>query len=139
MDTHAFLAAKKYAFEAYPSEYLQSPPENIQPVKFNLQLIREILNPLDDKHGTQEFVSRLKGEIYPKIDEFVLSALVVLNTVLPTVPTDNPSPDIAELEKIVEAGAAKQEPDQARWVCTVPPNIYATTTYGYIINAATHR
>lgn len=116
METTAFLKSKKYAFDAYPSEYLQSPPENIQPVKFNLQLIREILNPLDDKHGTQDFVSKLKGEIYPKIDEFVLSALIALNQVLPTVPIDSASPDIAELERIVEHSSATKEPEQHRWV-----------------------
>lgn len=114
LETTAFLRSKKYSFDAYPSEYLQAPPENIQPVKFNLQLIREILNPLDDKHGIQELVARLKGEIYPRIDEFILSALVALNQVLPTVPTHSPAPDVAELEALVSV--AKQDAERLQWV-----------------------
>lgn len=116
METTVFLRSKKYAFDAYPSEYLQAPPENIQPVKFNLQLIREILNPLDDKHGIQELIARLKGEIYPRIDEFILSALVALNQVLPTVPTHSASPNVPELEALITSAAAKQDPERLQWV-----------------------
>jgi len=73
-----FLERRGYNHNVIPSNYLEEPPNSIQAVRDNLQLIREILNPNEDKHQVQRLIKRLKFEIYPQIDRFIGNAEIVL-------------------------------------------------------------
>ena len=50
-----FLARKGYNFNAVPDDYLEKPPTDFPAVRSNLVLIREILNPNEDKHQVSWF------------------------------------------------------------------------------------
>jgi hypothetical protein len=92
------VVAPGYNPDVVPANYLEEPPNSIQVVRDNLQLIREvlllpllfyvlplrlrvrshlallllqILNPNEDKHQVQRLIKRLKSEIYPQIDRFI--------------------------------------------------------------------
>jgi hypothetical protein len=92
------MIAPGYNPDVVPANYLEEPPNSIQVVRDNLQLIREvlllpllfyvlplrhrvrshlallllqILNPNEDKHQVQRLIKRLKSEIYPQIDRFI--------------------------------------------------------------------
>lgn len=73
-----FLDKRGYNNDVVPQDYLEQPPTNIQAVRDNLQLIKEILNPNEDKHQVQRLIKNLKVQIYPEIDRFISNAQIVL-------------------------------------------------------------
>ena len=52
-----------YDFDALPEDYIEQPPDDLSRIKHNLDLIKAILNPRDDKHGVKDIVTRLKVTI----------------------------------------------------------------------------
>jgi len=65
--------------KAVPEDYIEKAPDSIADVRSNLNVIREVLDPKADKHGTHKLLESLKGEIYPRIDEFVTNARITLS------------------------------------------------------------
>lgn len=74
-----FLNQLGYIANAVSDDYIAQPPKSLSDVKFNLKLIREILDPKQDLHGVRNFTKKLKDEIYPRIHEFVASGRVTLS------------------------------------------------------------
>jgi len=86
------LFIKGYSKEAVPDNYTLRPPDSFPAVHSNLHLVQEIINPKEDKHHVQvrysfllvlimellinesfrhkDLMTRLKGEIYPRINAF---------------------------------------------------------------------
>eukprot|EP01103_Thecamoeba_quadrilineata_P000270 TRINITY_DN10223_c0_g1_i1.p1 TRINITY_DN10223_c0_g1~~TRINITY_DN10223_c0_g1_i1.p1 ORF type:complete len:935 (-),score=229.64 TRINITY_DN10223_c0_g1_i1:2103-4679(-) len=73
-----FLSKKNYCFDAVPEDYIETRPESTEKVRANLKLLKEILDPRRDVHDVRKFVSQLKDEIYPKVEEYLVLAKLVL-------------------------------------------------------------
>ncbi|KAL6041980.1 Helicase ATP-binding domain-containing protein [Balamuthia mandrillaris] len=73
-----FLVRRGFNFDATAYDYIADPPSDPRAVLDNLKLIKEILNPNEDKHNVQKLIKRLKEQIYPKIDLFINNAQIVL-------------------------------------------------------------
>jgi hypothetical protein len=74
-----FLSALGYQREALSADYIEKPPADFVPVRRNLEVIQQCMNPKNDQHGTQRLVAGLKADIYPRIEEFVANARVTLS------------------------------------------------------------
>mmetsp|Transcript_401 Transcript_401/g.1385 ORF Transcript_401/g.1385 Transcript_401/m.1385 type:complete len:1016 (-) Transcript_401:1555-4602(-) len=73
------LMDNMYDFHAVNSDYIESPPDDIDSIRQNLELIQEILSPRVDKHGVVEkLIKPLTARIYPKLDELVELMYIVL-------------------------------------------------------------
>ena len=73
------LKANKYNFTAINFDYIDSPPERLDVIHDNLEIIRRLLNPKTDDYGLVEnLIAPLKKQIYPKLDEFKMKLVIVL-------------------------------------------------------------
>lgn len=73
------LMDNMYDFHAVNSNYIESPPDDMESIRQNLELIQEILSPAVDKHGVVEkLIKPLTERIYPKLDELVEMMYIVL-------------------------------------------------------------
>lgn len=78
-ETNYFLQKHGYDFDTVPDDYTSEPPRDLQAVKDNLELIKEMLDwGASDIYAVQPFVARLKSTIYPAIDRYIASALHLL-------------------------------------------------------------
>ena len=74
-----FLRDLGYDFFAVPIDYIQIPPQDIEPVKYNLRILTEILDKSNDVHQVLSFIKTISDEIYLNIQEFEDKAIIVLS------------------------------------------------------------
>eukprot|EP01102_Stenamoeba_stenopodia_P006312 TRINITY_DN172_c0_g1_i1.p1 TRINITY_DN172_c0_g1~~TRINITY_DN172_c0_g1_i1.p1 ORF type:complete len:941 (+),score=160.26 TRINITY_DN172_c0_g1_i1:162-2984(+) len=77
--TDKFLQDLGFVVDALPDDYIEKPPKDMDVVKKNLEIIREVLDVKTDKHKTTELIKLLCDRIYPVIKDFVSQAQFMIS------------------------------------------------------------
>eukprot|EP01094_Clydonella_sp_ATCC50884_P024001 TRINITY_DN5905_c0_g2_i2.p1 TRINITY_DN5905_c0_g2~~TRINITY_DN5905_c0_g2_i2.p1 ORF type:complete len:1076 (-),score=407.17 TRINITY_DN5905_c0_g2_i2:1227-4454(-) len=80
--TSEFLERIGYDLDALPFDYLSEPPARPEAVQRNFQLIEQVLDNVEDKHGVKQLVHEVQNEIYPTIKQFIENAQYVISDAL---------------------------------------------------------
>jgi len=81
-----WLESNGYDFGAVPLDYIEKPPRgnNLYTVRDNLELIEKCMAS-EDTLNVGEFMTKLKDEVYTRIDKFCSSMMIVVGDVLDEV------------------------------------------------------
>eukprot|EP00013_Stygamoeba_regulata_P017176 CAMPEP_0177680306 /NCGR_PEP_ID=MMETSP0447-20121125/30101_1 /TAXON_ID=0 /ORGANISM="Stygamoeba regulata, Strain BSH-02190019" /LENGTH=977 /DNA_ID=CAMNT_0019189625 /DNA_START=336 /DNA_END=3269 /DNA_ORIENTATION=- len=99
-----FLEQLGYKHDAVPRDYLAKPPRNLDEVEKNLKIVTTCLDRTADVYSVQEFVKKLRAEIYVVIDDFVDKIKFLVSE---RVGRD--LEDIADYEKLLEDLKAEED------------------------------
>jgi len=102
-----------YRADAVPENYTAKPPDDHKLIHSNLALIQEVLNRKEDKHNVQEFLDNLKNEIYPRINQFVDHARIVIASQLEL---RDKQFDVEETQRRFELTKASLDPKIVDWI-----------------------
>ncbi|GAM20483.1 hypothetical protein SAMD00019534_036580 [Acytostelium subglobosum LB1] len=87
-EVESFLLKRQFDFNAVPQDYMEKPPQNMAAVRFNLDLLHDILTPngggqtKSSVQFSKTVVEKLVRDVYPKIELFVVKCkLVVLDCI----------------------------------------------------------
>ena len=80
IETHVqtFLQNISYNFSVVRHDYIETPPENLENVRNNLIIIKDILDLKSDKYHVKSLLDTIKSIVYPKIDLFVTNAKIAI-------------------------------------------------------------
>ena len=110
------LEDNSYNFTAVNENYIDSPPEDLPAVRFNLNLIKKILNPSNDEFKiVQRLIEPLKLEIYPKLDEFKQKLVIILLSQSFCVSKNVEEFKLETYKSLLESSFAAQAIDKAKY------------------------
>jgi len=109
-----FLVDRGYIADALPSDYIECPPLDINHVKRNIQLLKEVLDPNSKyKDELPPVIESLKELVYPRIDAFLHDTKAVLSSELRFDLMDF---DIDEVGELYEKHKSQLEPQICEWI-----------------------
>jgi len=111
--TDSFLTSISFDHKAVPEDYIERRPDNLEPIRANLELISAVLNKEEDKYNVMKVVNNLKEEIYGRIREFTKKARIVLSQEF-SVPLEDLTMERAAKE--FEAKRADLDDVVAKWI-----------------------
>lgn len=110
----SFLVAHGYITDAVPEQYIESPPQDINHVTRNMQLLKEVLDPGSKyKDELMALIESLKELVYPRIDAFLHDTKAVLSSELRF---DLMEFDIDEVAALYEKHKSELEPQISDWI-----------------------
>jgi hypothetical protein len=101
-----------------PVDYTAEAPKDLQVVRENLALVKDILDPSSDIYQVQSFVKKLQSRIYPEIDKFIGGTTVVILDTLAQPLDSYQSWDITRLESFFEVHKVPSVPRSSACTCT---------------------
>lgn len=112
--TNEFLCRLGYSFECVPDD-IDEEPSDWEQLNKNMQLLKEILDRKEDKHGVQRLIAVLKSRVYPQIDEFVAMARFMIQDLLGLSSARNS----AELRLLMSSRSVQLNPETMSYIVSL--------------------
>eukprot|EP01094_Clydonella_sp_ATCC50884_P013098 TRINITY_DN2336_c0_g1_i1.p1 TRINITY_DN2336_c0_g1~~TRINITY_DN2336_c0_g1_i1.p1 ORF type:complete len:1008 (+),score=287.45 TRINITY_DN2336_c0_g1_i1:266-3289(+) len=109
----AFLDKLGYQYKAMPENYVEDAPDDLEAIRTNTRILKDVLTPGEDKFGVQTLIKRIQGMVGPKIDEFVDNGLYILSEKFGRTIDDR---TMAEAEKELKENPDLFDPVELEWI-----------------------
>merc|ERR1712100_356402 len=96
VETDDLLDSMGFHRNAVPEHYLDEPPADMNLVKQNSDLVK---NMLTDSYEIDQLIEKLKKVIYPKIDEFISDSKAIISSI---IKQDVENMNISEIKSLIE-------------------------------------